>query len=270
MRIPKANNRFCKTIILVNFTLFPLLSPAQTFFSDKNQGWFFYESKPVESVEALPSTTKPVQIQTPGQKAESELNALKSELNQASALALLYPTPENVWAYQQLKSKVYNMAGVLTDQQVRNEWTRPDSYAATHATGGEGLENDRRDQNHCTENLLRDGANKYGLFLFIGSNCKYCNSQIKVAQEAQRNYGLSGMVIGFNGFKPNVDIGGLNYGADNGALATKFNIRNEGTPVSILYDTASGQSQIIGYGYVPLDNLNNRICRLYTKKLGEF
>lgn len=270
MRISKSNNRFRKTVILVNIMFYPLFVSAQTFFSDKNQGWFFYESKPVESLEVIKPPKEPIKIQTPGQKAESELNALKSQLNQASALALLYPTPENVWAYQQLKTKVYGMAGVLTDQQVRNEWTRPDSYAATHATGGEGLENDRKEQNHCTENLLRDGAKKFGLYLFVGSNCKYCNAQIKVTQEAQRNYGLSGMVVGFSGFKPSAEIGELSYGADNGALATKFNIKNEGAPVSILYDTTTGQSQVIGYGYVPLDNLNNRICRLYTKKLGEF
>lgn len=266
MRIRKSYYWFCATIILG----LPEIGNCQTFFSNSNQGWFFYESKPVESVIA-PSkkSTNPVEL-TPGEKAESELNELKRQLSQASALAIMYPTSDNVWAYQQLKTKVYNMAGVLTDQQSRNQWIRPDSYSATHATGGEGLEIDRYSQNHCTDNMLKQGANQYGFYLFVSANCKYCDAQIKVLQNAQYNYGLSSMVVGFNGYRPRINLNGINVGSDNGMLAAKLGVKDQGSPVTVMLDTKTGQSQIIGYGYIPLDNLSNRICRLYTKKIGDF
>lgn len=248
----------------------PNIGNAQTFFSDSNKGWFFYESKPIESLNAVEKRSTNPTFLTPGEQAESELNAFKKQLNQAAALAMMYPTPDNVWAYQQLKTKVYNMSGVLTDQQMRNEWTRPDSYAATHATGGEGLAVDRYAENHCTEDMLRKGANQYGFYLFVSSKCKYCGPQINVLQNAQRNYGLSSMVVGFNGYRPSTNLEGLNVGSDNGMLAKKLGVKDQGSPVTVMLDTKTGQSQIIGYGYIPLDNLSNRICRLYTKKIGDF
>lgn len=265
MRISKSNYWLRNAVIL----MLPLSGQCAPFFNDANRGWFFYESKPVESIETIKHSTNPTRIQTPGQKAESELNELKQQLNQASALALLYPTPENVWSYQQLKTKVYSMAGVLTDQQMRNEWTRPDSYSANNATGGEGLEMDRKSLNHCTEDFIRQGSNTYGMYLFVSSKCKYCNSQIKVLQEAGRNYGLSTMVISFDGYRPN-NLEGLSFGLDNGVLSKKFGIKNDGKPVTVMLDIKTGQSQLLGYGYITIDNLNNRICRLYTKQIGDF
>lgn len=265
MRISKSNYRFCKAFVLI----LPLTAHSATFFDDSNRGWFFYESRPVESVEVIKPSTNPTTIQTPGEKAESELNQLKQQLSQASALALLYPTPENVWEYQQLKTKIYSMSGVLTDQQMRNEWTRPDSYSANNATGGEGLEIDRKSLNHCSEDFIRKGSDTYGMYLFVSNDCKYCNSQIKVLQEAGRNYGLSTMVISFDGYKPS-NLGGLAYGKDNGVLSKQFGIKNDGKPVTVMLDTKTGQSQLLGYGYITIDNLNNRICRLYTKQIGDF
>lgn len=269
MRISKSNIRLGQTIILA---LAAKTCLAQPFFNDSSRGWFFYESKPVESyTEIKPPTSKSLmKIDSPGQKAESELNMMKQQLSQASALALLYPTPENVWAYQELKTKIYGMAGVLTDQQMRNEWTKPDSYSANNATGGEGLELDRASLNHCTQDLIRKGANRFGMYLFVSKNCKYCNAQIKVLQNSQRDYGVTSMVVGFNGYRPQIDLGSLAYGADTGLLANKFGIKNDGKPVTVMLDTKTGQSQVVGYGYITMDSLNNRICRLYTKELGDF
>ena len=267
MRKRSSNTRLSITIIL---SLVIGFANASTFFEDSSRGWFFYESKPTESFESvIKPSLNPTKLQTPGEKAESELNTLKQQLNQASALALLYPTEENVWAYQQMKTKVYGMAGVLTDQQMRNEWSRPDSYSANNPTGGEGLEITRKELSHCSEDLIKQSASTYGLFLFVSQNCKFCNAQIKVVQDAQRSYGLSSMVIAFDGVKPN-GLGSLPFGIDGGKLSTKFGVKNEGKPVLVMFDSKNGTSQLLGYGYTTIDNLNNRICRLYTKKLGDF
>lgn len=266
MRKRSSNFRYCYAIIL---GLIGASAHASTFFNDSQRGWFFYESKPIESIESMQRSLNPTKTQTPGEKAESELNTMKQQLAQASALALLYPTPENVWSYQEMKTKVYNMAGVLTDQQMRNEWTRPDSYSANTPTGGEGLEMDRKELNHCSEDMIRQSANTYGMFLFTSKNCKYCNAQVGILQDAKRRYGMSTMVISFDGSKPD-KLGDMPFGIDSGKLSKQFGIKNDGKPVTVMFDAKSGKSQLLGYGYITIDNLNNRICRLYTKSVGEF
>lgn len=265
MRKRSSNLRFCYTVIL---SLFVSKGFAAPFFQDSNRGWFFYESKPIESAEMINLSTNPTKVQTPGEKAESELNQLKQELSQASALALLYPTPDNVWQYQQLKTKVYSLSGALTDQQMRNEWTKPDSYSANNPTGGEGLDMQRSSQNHCSEDLIRKSSNTYGMYLFVSKDCKYCNAQIKVMQEVQRRFDITTLIVGLNGYKPN-DIGSLLYAPDNG-ISQRFAIEHNGKPSTIMLNVKTSQFQQLGYGYITVDNLNMRICRLFTKQIGEY
>lgn len=259
----RQSNRWCSYAIILS-----LATAANAgIFNDTSRGWFFYESKPV--IESIPVESKPVPQITPGEKAAQELELLQKQLKEASALALLYPTPENVWNYQQLKTKIYNMSGVLTDQQVRNDWSRPDSYSANNPTGGEGLEISRKEQNACSAELIRQSGFTYGLYLFTSANCKYCDAQINVLKKVSSTYGVSAMVVGFDAYR-SANLGDLPFGEDKGIMSRKFNIVNEGKPVTVMFNIKTGQSQVLGYGYIPLDQVNNRICRLYTKQLGEF
>lgn len=262
MRKRQSNNWYGYTIILGL-----LIAKANAgIFNDANRGWFFYESKPV--VESIPLESKTISL-TPGEKASQELEQLQKQLKEASALALLYPTPENVWNYQQLKTKIYDMSGVLTDQQVRNDWSRPDSYSANNPTGGEGLEINRKEQNACTSDLIRQSGYTYGLYLFTSANCKYCDAQVNVLKKVSNSYGVSSMVVSFDGSRPS-NLDDIPFGQDKGIMSRKFNIVNEGKPVTVMFNIKTGQSQVLGYGYIPLDQVNNRICRLYARQLGEF
>lgn len=264
MRKRSKNYWIGKTIILI---LLMAKASATSYFVDNSKGWFFYESKPVESTPVrIPLIVAPKQ-QTAGEKAAIELEALQKQLKEASALALLYPTPDNVWNYQQIKTKVYNMSGVLTDQEMRNEWVRPDSYAANNPTGGEGLEINRSELNHCSEDMVRKTGDVWGMYLFTSKDCKYCKAQINVQKQVASRYGITSMVIGFDSIRPS-NLGDLEFGPDNG-ISTKFQIKNEGNPVTVMFNVKTGKSQVLGYGYIPLDNLNERICHLYTKKLGD-
>jgi conjugal transfer pilus assembly protein TraF len=267
MRKRSSNFSISQAIILVAMLGTCSAAPFTTI---HDKGWFFYESHPVESVEieSVPKSTNPTTMQTPGEKAQAELEQLQQQLKQASALAILYPTPENVWNYQQLKTRIYDMSGVLTDQEMRNEWTRPDSYAANNPTGGEGLEMNRRELNNCSADLIRKSGDTYGMYLFTSKNCKYCEAQVKVMQQVNRNYNISSMVVGFDGVAPN-NIGELPFGNDNG-ISKNLKVQNDGKPVTVMFNVKTGHSQILGYGYIPLDQINNRICRLYSKKLGDF
>lgn len=263
MRKRQSNNGYGFAIIL---TL--ILGRANAgIFNDSNRGWFFYESKPV--IESVQVESKPIKQLTPGEKASQELEQLQKQLKEASALALLYPTPENVWNYQQLKTKIYDMSSVLTDQQVRNDWSRPDSYSANNPTGGEGLEINRKEQNACTADLIRQSGYTYGLYLFTSANCKYCDAQVNVLKKVSTAYGVSSMVVSFDGSRPN-NLDDIPFGQDKGIMSKKFNVINEGKPVTVMFNIKTGQSQVLGYGYIPLDQVNNRICRFYTKQLGEF
>lgn len=265
MRKRSKNNRFSYVAILATLIA---NAGAAGFYGDSNRGWFFYESKPVESAEImLPKALLPAEIKTPGEQAESDLAALQKQLKQASALAIMDPTPENAWAYQQVKTKIFDMSSVLADVQMQNEWQRPDSYMSSNPTGGEGLAIDRTNQNHCSADMIKKTGDVWGTFLFVSKDCKYCSAQVNVQKQVTRTYAMTAMVIGFDNVRPE-NLGDLAFAPDNG-ISRKFNIKNEGKPVTVMFNVKTGQSKVLGYGYIPIDNLNERICHLYTKKLGE-
>lgn len=265
MRKRSQNNWFSYVAILAS--LITSVSAAG-FYDDNSRGWFFYETKPVESAEVIPpKVLLPAQIKTPGEQAESDLAELQKELKQASALAIMDPTPENAWAYQQIKTKIFDMSSVLADVQMQNEWQRPDSYISSNPTGGEGLSIDRTNQNHCSADMIKQSGNVWGMFLFVSKDCKYCNAQVNVQKQITRTYAMTAMVIGFDNIKP-ANIDDLVFAPDNG-ISKKFNIQNEGKPVTVMFNVKTGQSKVLGYGYIPIDGLNERICHLYTKRLGE-
>lgn len=265
MRKRSQNNRFGYTIILA---IMMTTSKASGFYGDSGRGWFFYESKPVESTpKVISKSLLPAEIKTPGEQAESDLATLQKQLKQASALAIMDPTPENVWSYQQVKTKIFDMSSVLADVQIQNEWQRPDSYMSSNPTGGEGLAIDRTNQNHCSADMIKKTGDVWGTFLFVSKDCKYCNAQINVQKQISRTYAMTAMVIGFDNIKPD-NLDGLAFAPDNG-ISKRFSIKNEGKPVTVMLNVKTGQSKVLGYGYIPIDNLNERICHLYTKKLGE-
>ena len=54
--------------------------------------------------------------------------------------------------------------------------------------------------------------------------------------------------------------------SEGGKATRKCNFKSSAEASKITYLPG----QILGYGYIPLDQINNRICRLYSKKLGDF
>ena len=269
MRKSKSNYWFSNTIIL---SLLSANAMAGNWFDDSNRGYWFYESKPIESIQieskSLLPAQKPQDQMNDGEKAVIELEALQKQLKEASALAIMNPTSDNVWNYQQLKGRVFDMAGVMADQSVRNNWSHPDSYSAKNATGGEGLQHDRYAQSHCGENVLRDGSNTYGMYLFVKKDCKYCSAQINVLSEVKRLYDIDTMVVATDGSKPIVP-NGLSFAQDNG-ISRNFGIEVGDKPATVLFNVKTKEAKLLGYGYIPMDDLSGRICRIYTKKVGEY
>ncbi|WP_287602431.1 conjugal transfer protein TraF [Thiothrix sp.] len=245
---------------------------AAQWYGDKERGWFWREEPPKPVVpepkpepKAIPSPTVPAPEPAKPATATAAMEAVRAELEEAKNAAILTPTPDKVAHYLKLQEQTMNQAMLFTDMWQRVRWANPTlDYAFIHPTAAGGVRVDRQLTRDEQKAAVKAVAKDNGLFFFFKPNCPFCDEQGRILQALASEYDMTIMPIALNGatnpYFPNAK-------PDNGIAAT---MGVQDAPALFIVNPDTKESLPLGYGVIPLDEIETRIRRLLTMQPGVY
>jgi len=228
---------------------------------ERKLGQWFYCSKPKQR-ENKPASVTPA---APAQSATERLAAIKRELDELKAKAILEPSDENIVAYVRFQREQLDRASTFSDTWQRALWQNPDldytlqrpvSTVAKRAW----LDVRKADRDQVMSNLSR----RYGLFYFYAQSCAACEIFAPILRSVTDSHRLAVMAVSMDG-GPSKDF--PNYVVDSGQRA-RMGVPGNATPALVLFDTVTKRTIPIGFGILSADEIMDRIFMLTNTKVG--
>ena len=243
------------------------------YYDDRERGWFWYEEPP-EPPKPKPKPPEPEPKAGGGQadaqqpkSARERLEALQEEIEEAKALAILEPTPENIAAYQKLQSAMMDRSMLFADTWRRNLWSDPElDYTTERPVIASGVRKQRRMEDEQIEQAIAEVRNERGLFFFFrnAEDCAYCETQSMHVSRFAETHGLEVRAVSLDGttnqYFPNAR-------PDNG-IAEALGVKD--TPALFLVNPKTDEIDSLGYGVIDDAELGKRIRRIVLLERGEF
>ncbi|MBF0609506.1 MAG: conjugal transfer protein TraF [Magnetococcales bacterium] len=233
---------------------------SDSFFSDHERGWFWYESPPVEEVPEeellLPTPPSP----PAGQTDTVPLSAawLREQLPKFRDMAIDQPSAENVAVYLALQKVAMDKSNRFSDAAqlaVMSEPWLDENNTRSIATFG-ALVMDETAQAGLDE-AVKMIADKVGIWFFYESTCPYCVSQAGVLSALAKSHGLKVMAISMDGLPlPGSEF--RNFIRDEGH-ARKLGVTT--TPTMMLFQAPS-EFAVLSQGLMAGDEIMRRLIWL--------
>ena len=279
------NLSFIGLLIIACLALLPMSAQAREWAawceSEPSLGWHFYcddavieelpppaepqslpqSSKTAPDVPALPDTTP-----TATATATERLEAMRAELLEARALAVLEPTTENVENYIRLQSTVLVQSGNFADTWRRVVWQNPDlDYEGQHPQSNLGKKAAIAELEEARQFTIKEVANNYAL-LYVGSaRCAVCRVYGPHLRRFADKYGFTTMGVTVDGSAMEA---WPEARQDNGQL-TNMGVDANRIPLTILYHGRLRQVTVLGVGYLSETQLKKRIHALIKQEVGD-
>lgn len=173
---------------------------SNPFYKDRERGWFWHESQPVEEEKK----EEPQQIAP--QKAEPEkieltVEWVKDELPKAMNRAINNPTDENLAAYAYLQRLALDQASRFSSRM--SEFMAMESQldeSKRRPTSAMGLSSFHEERREVVREAIEEVRNKTnGIFFFYASYCSYCHRMVPVLNEIKKTHGIDILAISMDG-----------------------------------------------------------------------
>jgi conjugal transfer pilus assembly protein TraF len=219
--------------------------------------------KPPEPAETPEPASQPTQPTKP--TATEEMAEMRAGLDEAKNEAILRPTPASVSRYLALQSQTMDKAMLFTDMWQRVRWSDPTlDYTFQHPTAAGGVRVDRQMTRDEEKAVVTAVAKENGIFFFFKANCPYCNEQGRILQALMDEYKMEVVAVSLDGshnpYFPDAK-------PDNG-IAAKMGVQD--APAMFVVNPDTGDAMPLGYGVIPIDEVESRIRRLVSMKPGEY
>ncbi|MDQ5767915.1 conjugal transfer protein TraF [Thiothrix subterranea] len=256
-------------MLLLNLAPYPANAWAtDAWYSDKERGWFWKEAPPpppkppTQPPDALPAAATPAPKPV---TAAQEMAALKAGLEEAKAEAILRPTPANVAHYLALQERTMNQAMLFTDMWQRVRWANPAlDYAFVHPTAAGGVRIEREMTREEQKNVLNAVAQDNGIVFFFKRDCPYCQEQARILQALVQTHGISVLAVSLDGASSPYFPAAK---PDNG-IAARMGVQD--APAMFIVNPDTQETLPLGYGVVPMDEIESRIRRLVMMPPGVY
>jgi len=257
---------FVISLMLIS-TAFANNSNQSSYCKSRRLGWHFYceEAKVKKQKDTKEKEEKKPQVQklTPQQ----ELKEIQEELEKRKALAILYPTENNIKNYIIYQRQQLDRSSIFAQQWQRTVWSNPElDYSLvrpTNAVGNIAWTDDRIEKEKAVLKEL-ELHKRYGIFFIYKSTCPYCHSYSPIIKAFAERYNLTIIPITLDGIKLGEFPNSL---TENGQLKT-LGITNITVPATLIYDNQNKQIIPIGYGTLTQDELTSRILKLLKIEVG--
>jgi conjugal transfer pilus assembly protein TraF len=263
-----------KMLMLLIITFVLSVSNLQAhFFNEKAKGWHWYQAEPESDRQrdAARDDQRDAGPDRPHKKDKSEANMPKNAvselaekqkvLEEATAEAILRPTPQSVTRVQKLQYKWLNQSQKFSGVWMQNLLQNPEMDATVkHPVTQFGIHLKKEDDQLKLEAHLKALSQHYGLFFIYQGNCKFCHGMASVVKQLSDKYGWKVLGISQDGrVLPEFP----ESKRDNG-ISQAWGIK--GVPAVFVVNPETEQIIPIGHGLISLDQLEqNLILQLFQK-----
>lgn len=242
---------------------------SQSSYCKRNKlGWHFYCEEPKPKKQKQKDVKKNQPTPKTNLTPQQELKQIQEELERRKALAILYPTEQNIKSYIVYQREQLDRSSIFAQQWQRTVWSNPElDYSLvrpTNTVANRTWIDNRNMQEQKVLKELKDFNKRYGIFFIYKSSCPYCHSYAPILKNFTEQHNLSIVSITLDGIKLKEFPNSL---TENGQLRA-LGITNITVPATLIYDNQNKQVIPIGYGALTQDELTSRILKLLKIEVG--
>ena len=224
-------------------------------------GWHFYcdgEDDPPEAHPSPPVKAAPL-------SAQARILAMRRELEEARATAILDPSPQHVSAYLRLQQAALQRSAAFSDSFRRTVWATPAlDYTLRRPVGALAKQlwsDERRQARHAA--LARLGE-RYGLIYLGDPACAGCRVFGPLLRAFALRHRLDVLAVSMTGEA----LEGWPEAVPDDGRTESLGLAGSPLPAVVLFDTATQEVLPVGFGVLAEDQLAERIFALTTLEAG--
>ena len=225
-------------------------------------GWHFYCDRDEDDIKEAGDR---IGLAFPAPSATQRIEALRRELDEFRAAAILDPSPVKVAAYLRLQQATLERAAVFSDAFRRTVWATPElDYTLTRPVGAlaKQLWSDaRRDERGAA---LRSVSERYGLIYLGHAGCSECRVFGPLLRAFALRHGLDVLAVSMSGEA----LEGWPEAVPDNGRAARLGLDGAPTPAVVLFDTETREVLPVGFGVLAEDQLAERIFVLTAQETG--
>ena len=248
-----------KHILMMLIFICSALFAETSFYDDHARGWHWYET--MEQEHTFESKDRKKISRQKEYSATQELKDYQEILEEAKALAVLYPTPRNVLSYQKLQYEMLRKSGEFAETWMQNIYQNPSlDFTQQFPVSQKARHIYLAEKQRSIEEQIRKLSKKYGLFFFYKNNCPYCDAFSPIVKAFSDKYEWEVLAISEFGeehdlFKRNVRDNGL---ADTWGVNTY--------PSLFAVNPKTGHVLPIAVGMISIQEMEDRIMAIASIK----
>ncbi len=248
------------TFSLLSYYFINPLFAEESFYKRRAEGWHWYEQtkipKDKKKDEQKRKESQAVKIITPTEL----LKLYKHELERKLHLAMLFPTLENVKAYQEFQKDLMERSQLFSDRWMQSIYLNPHlDFTSKYPINQIGRHTYIDEEKKVKRAKLKALSGSYGFFFFFKGDCPYCHTFSPIVKRFSAHYGWTVKAISLDGGKLKEYPKPL---LDNG-IAEKLAITQ--VPALIAVNPKTQEMLPISYGITSEDEMETRILTLIGK-----
>ena len=238
------------------FFVFPAPPAAlgETYFDQRERGWFWYETFPRRKSEERPGN--------PGERITAE--GIRKRGETLFEAAVVSPTRENVRAYMEHQKRVLERSEEFARVWKRVLWESPALDATVDdPVSAAGAEISRSLRKTARDGVIGEISRAGKLVFFFRSDCPFCRGQAEVLRTLERRHGIGVLAASLDGR-------GLHplypRFTDGAAQAARLGVGR--VPALFLFVPSQKKIVRIGTGYLTLGEIRRRLHVVGREALG--
>lgn len=239
------------------------------------EGWFWRDVDPekIEPEEVEQANLKPTLVDPktlypnmtdPLNDPLATLETLQKAVETSKARAVLQPTRENLFNWMRVQNELLVKNTLFADNWQRLVWRNPQyDYNQVRPSNPVALSAYSQAYKKDSREALREIASEYGLYFVIAESCAYCHSMAPYLKRFVDTYGFTVIAVSTDG--------GTVPEFPNPRYSPEFaeQLGVQSTPAIILAKPSEGIIEPIAYGFISLQELEQRIYRLFRLEPGQ-
>lgn len=249
------------------------------FFHDHTRGWHWYERFTLKDQEPETRSQEKQPKQIPNAislpKSPTELiKAYREELERRLHTAWIYPTPQNIKAYQAMQKDMMDRSKVFSTVWLQTVFQNPElDHTLISPVNQQGRHIQIDMNKNSTFQAIKDLSQTWGLFFFFSDDCPYCHQFAPIVKKFSDTYHWEVIAIRVEGgeepdghegsHQDNLKSLFPNAQSNNGLLQT-WGIKV--LPSLFAVNPTTREAIPIANGLTSLDEMENRIMTILGGK----
>jgi len=238
--------------------------PDNVYCSERKLGRYFYCERARPKDKRLPLVDD--QNNKSRKSAREEVDAIRAELEELRAEAVLRPTTTSVTAYIRFQREQLDRASLFSDVWRRALWMDPSlDYNLERPVSGVSKRSWLDGRKKTQEQFLTALNERYGLFYVYAASCSACTEFSPILAAFAERYGIAVKAV-------SVDGGPNAYFPDavpDGGKMAQLGLAGAPTPTVALFDVETKSVSPVAFGVVAQSELEERIFVITQTQPGE-